>query len=114
MTTDPAEQRSHENPYRAEPMIDQRDQKPLRNEDRLPWKRVARGMRCMLVGSLAFVISAFGGFLTLAGVVVSSSETNYEEDAYYGVIEFLTLFLSYSSALMVCFGIALCLIRQSK
>jgi len=109
MTTNPAEQRSHENPYRAEPMIDQRDQKPLREEDRLPWKRVARGMRWMLVGSLAFVISAFGGFSTLAWVVVSSSETNYEEDAYYGVIEFLTLFLSFSSALMVCFGIALCL-----
>ena len=27
-----------------------------------------------------------GGFSTLAWVVVSSSETNYEEDAYYGVI----------------------------
>ena len=108
MTTDPAEQHIHENPYRAEPMINQRDQKPLRDEDRLSWKRVARGMRWMLIGSIAFVISSFGG-LILLGVVVSSSVTNYEEDALYGVIEFLTLFLSYGSTLMVCLGIALCL-----
>ncbi len=63
----------------------------------------------MLIGSIAFVISSFGGFLILVGVVVSSSVTNYEEDALYGVIEFLTLFLSYGSTLMVCLGIALCL-----
>ena len=69
MTADPSEQRSHENPYRAEPMIDQRDQKPLRDEDKLPWKRVARGMRWMLVGSLAFVISGFGGFLKFVSQV---------------------------------------------